>query len=163
MFSIFDLVIGAVGIRLTRLIKKITNKPDIVFVTQNIGFGGNTNYQELLEIGVTSILDLRKEKSHSVSHEKISYLKIGIPNGGIPNENQIIQMKDWINKKTSNNEVIFIHCNLGRGRATLLTSLYLASKGMNFESIMKLITTRRFVYLNKKQLFCLKRYIQNYF
>lgn len=159
MFSKLDLVIGAIGIRILRYYERIIKKPDIFFVKPKIGFGGYTNYDALAELGITSILDLRKEESKAKFSKNISYHKIGISNGSIPSEHQIIQIKKWFKEKLNNSETIFIHCNLGRGRATLVTSLYFAFEGYDFNSIIKLVKKRKFVYLNKKQLECLKNYI----
>ena len=47
MFTKIDLLVGAVGIRLSRKLKKIRNIPDVVFVKGNLAFGGYTPYEEL--------------------------------------------------------------------------------------------------------------------
>lgn len=161
MFSKVNLITGAIGIRLTRFFKIITKKPDVVFVNEQLGFGGYTDYEKLTELGITSILDLRNETKTPHVNNRFSYYKIGIPDGHIPTEEQIFQIRNWIKKKIVLGETIFIHCNLGRGRATLITSLYLGFEGKDFKTIMKLIKKRKFVYLNEIQLKCLKDHLKN--
>jgi protein-tyrosine phosphatase len=51
---------------------------------------------------------------------------------------------------------VFIHCNLGRGRATLTTFSYLLKVGIEWEDALRTIKRRRFVYLNRKQINFLK-------
>jgi len=157
LFSKSDLVIGAIGIRASRMYKKIRNIPDIIFIKQNLGFGGATSYQELEKLGFTAILDLRNESLREVVENKsIKYEKIGIPDGLAPSKSQISQIISWMTENLNSGEKIFVHCNLGRGRATLVVSLYLLSRGETLDSALRLVRKRRFVYLSKLQLNCLK-------
>ena len=152
MFSIFDLVIGAAGIRLMRKYKKIRNIPDLVFVTDNLAFGGITPYNELFKSKIDIVIDLRAEAAQeNVDNNSLVYHKIDLKDGGVPTDSQIIQVHKLINEGKKRNKIIFIHCNLGRGRATLITMSYLLNEGYEWETAMKKIKTRRFVYRNKKQ------------
>ena len=157
MFSVCDLLIGAAGIRLMRKYKKVRNIPDIVYVKKNLAFGGITSYEELKKIGINSVLDLRVERPNEIIDDiKLEYMKIGIPDGSIPNELQINQIYKIV-KEEKEGKTVFIHCNLGRGRATLVTLLYLLKDGVSWEMALKKIKKRKFVYLNKKQLEFLKK------
>jgi len=160
MFSIFDLVIGAIGIRLTRKYKKLRNIPDLVFITDNLAFGGVTPYDKILKSKIDIIIDLREEVTlEDVDDDSLDYYKIGFKDGHVPTDSQIDQIHHLINEGKKQNKTIFIHCNLGRGRATLTAMSYLLSDGYDWKTALKKIRTRRFVYLNKKQLnFLLQRW-----
>jgi len=158
MFSIFDLVIGAVGIRLMRKYKKIRNIPDIVFVTDNLAFGGVTHYNKMLKSKIDIIIDLRLETAHeNVDSDSFEYHKIGFTDGSDPTDSQINEINELINDGKKRGKTIFVHCNLGRGRATLATMSYLLNNGYNWKTALRKIRARRFVYLNKKQWDFLKK------
>ena len=163
MFSIFDLVIGAIGIRLTRKYKKLRNIPDLVFITDNLAFGGVTPYDKILKSKIDIIIDLREEVTlEDVNDDSLDYYKIGFKDVSIPNNSQISQINKLINEGKKRGKTIFVHCNLGRGRATLTTMYYLLDNGVDWNTALKKIKTRKFVYLNKKQLnFLLNRWNEN--
>lgn len=162
MFSIFDLVSGAIGIRLMRKYKKIRNIPDVVFVTDNLAFGGETPYNNKLKLKIDIIIDLRTEASQeNVDNNSIEYHKIGFDDGSVPTVSQIDQIHELINEGKKRNKTIFIHCNLGRGRATLTTMTYLLNEGHDWKTALKKIKKRRFIYLNKKQLDFLKKHYRD--
>ena len=151
-FQKHDLIIGAIGIRLMRKLKQRRNEADVVFIDKNLTFGGITKYEKLSKSGITAILDLREEEPDEKTNRlNLKYLKIGIPDGSIPTSNQISKIIKWVKERRDNNDIVFIHCNLGRGRATLMTMSYLLDDGFDWESALKKIRKRRFVYLNKKQ------------
>jgi len=159
MFTKIDLIIGAIGIRLSRKFKKIRNQPDVVFVKENLAFGGYTPYEELKKYKINTIIDLRIETpSPDIDYEFVEYHKIGIVDGSVPNNSQINQIHKIISEKETQRKAVFIHCNLGRGRATLVTMSYLLRDGFDWSSAWKKVKQRRFVYLNKKQIEFLKTY-----
>jgi len=152
MFSIIDLVVGAIGIRITRKYKKISEIPDVVFVKENLAFGGITSYNQLSKFKIDFIMDLRLECPDEIIDKKLfGYEKIGIPDGGIPTPAQINQIEKIVKEKLKSKQSIFIHCNLGRGRATLVTLLFLLHENIKLEDGLKMVKKRRFVYLNKNQ------------
>jgi len=158
VFSIFDLAIGAIGIRLSRKYKKIRNIPDLVFVTENLAFGGGTPYNKKLKSKIDIIIDLRAEEAQeNVDNSSLEYHKMGFTDGSIPTDSQIDQIHKLINEGKKRDKTIFVHCNLGRGRATLTTMSYLLNDGYDWETALKKIRTRRYVYLNKKQWNFLKK------
>jgi len=159
MFTKIDLLVGAVGIRLGRKLKKIRNIPDVVFVKGNLAFGGYTPYEELQKLKINTIIDLRIETPEEILDRKMfEYHKIGIEDGSFPSESQINQIHKIIAEKEKQGKTIFIHCNLGRGRATLITMSYLLRDGMDWEIALEKIKKRRYVYLNKNQIGFLKKY-----
>lgn len=163
-FQKHDLIIGAIGIRLMRKLKQRRNEADVVFVDENLTFGGMTNYEKLSQCGITSILDLREEEPHEkTNHLNIKYLKIGIPDGSIPTSNQISEIIKWVKEGRDNDDIVFVHCNLGRGRATLVTILCLISDGISLEQAMTLVKKRSYVYLNKNQLKCVKNFESSFY
>jgi len=163
-FQKHDLIIGAIGIRLMRKLKQRRNEADVVFIDKNLTFGGITNYEKLSKSGITAILDLREEEPDEKTNRlNLKYLKIGIPDGSIPTSNQISKIIKWVKERRDNNDIVFIHCNLGRGRATLVTILCQISEGMSFEQAITLVKKRRFVYLNKNQLKCVKNFESSFF
>jgi len=159
MFTKIDLLVGAVGIRLSRKLKKILNRPDVVYVKNNLAFGGHTPYEELQKLKIDTIIDLRIETpSELIDREVFEYHKIGIEDGDIPTKSQINQIHKIISEKESQGKTTFIHCNLGRGRATLTIFSYLLKEGNNWETALKIIRKRKYVHLNKKQLNFLKNW-----
>jgi len=152
MFTLFDLAIGAVGIRISRKYKKIRNIPDIVYVKKNLAFGGVTSYGELVKLKIDSVIDLRAETPiENIENNLIEYKKIGFLDGDVPTFSQIDMIHKIINEREKQGKTVFIHCNLGRGRATLMTMSYLLKQGLDLDTALKKIRKRRFVYLNKKQ------------
>ena len=157
MFTKIDLIIGAVGIRLSRKFKKIRYQPDVIFVKENLAFGGYTPYEELQKLKINTIIDLRVETPpETIDNEIFEYHKIGITDGSIPAKSQIIQIHKIISENELKGKAIFIHCNLGRGRATLATMSYLLKDGFDWQTAWKMVKQRRFVFLNKKQIRFLK-------
>ena len=157
--STFDLIRGAIGIRLVRKYRSLFNVPDIVFVKENLAFEGITSYLELEKKGIATILDLRAETpEEKISNVKLRYKKIRIIDSGIPSNSQIDQIISWIKDSLDSGEKVFVHCNLGRGRASLIIAMYLIFDGMSLELSLNLIKKRKFTYLNQKQLDFLKNY-----
>ena len=158
MFSTFDLAIGAIGIRLMRKYKKIRNISDLVFVTDNLAFGGVTPYNKLLKSKIDIVIDLRDETpNENVDDGSLEYHKIGFKDGSVPTDSQMTQILELINEGKKRDKIIFVHCNLGKGRATLTTMSYLLNDGYDWETALKKIKKRRFVYLNKKQFNYIKK------
>lgn len=156
MFGIIDHVIGAYTVRIHRFLVNISKKPDMNFVIPNLYVGGNGSIDRLSKEGIDAILDLRNEKiddQEMISKYLINFLHLPIQDREIPSKKQISQALNWIQENLDNKKKVFIHCNLGRGRAPLIVSLYLISKGMNMkESIQKLKKNRKYTFFNKKQL-----------
>ncbi|MCI4439439.1 dual specificity protein phosphatase family protein [archaeon] len=160
MFSVLDLICGAVFIRVERMIKRIKKKPDIVFLTSNLAIGGYTDYS-LLVGKVDCILDLREEAASLEDFAKklgFEYLKVGIKDGGSPTLEQANLIVSWIEDKLKNNKRVLVHCNLGRGRAPLVACIFLSSKGLSLNDYLNLVKRKRkYVYFSREQLKTLKQ------
>jgi len=165
MFGKIDHVSGAVLVRIRRLLLKAKNNPDISFLNPNLGVGGACNVEGIANYGINSILDLREESMDNPEQIKkfgINYLRIQISDRGIPSIQETMMAVEWIKSKLSDNDKVFIHCTLGRGRGPLLAILYLIYQGTDkIEAITNVKKTRRYVYLNSKQLEFITEF-QNY-
>ena len=157
MFTFIDLLTGAIGIRLMRKYKKIRKIPDVVFVKPYLAFGGYTFYEDLKKMKIDTIIDLRAEVSEELIEDNtLDYFKIGIIDGSVPSEDQINYIHKIIFENERRKKIVFIHCNLGRGRATLAIMSYLLVD-QNWDTVLKKVRLRRFVYLNKIQINFLKK------
>lgn len=156
LFSQLDHIYGALGIRIKKIFCRINKKPDISIIDNFISIGGSTTIKGLSKKGITAIVDLRNEDMDDPIHiQKYSmdYLRVGLIDRGIPTDIQAKEIIDWINEKIDRGNKIFVHCNLGRGRAAVIACIYLISKGMTYhDSIYFVKKHRKYVYLNKKQL-----------
>ena len=155
LFNNFDHIYGACAVRIHRIYCKIRRIPDISIITDFISIGGSTTIEGLSKNGVSAIVDLRIEDDDDpiqIEKYSIDYLKIGIVDKGIPSEIQAKEVTNWIHKKINTGSKVFVHCNLGRGRAATMACLYLISKGMTVSDSISLVKkNRKYVYLNKKQ------------
>jgi len=165
MFGKIDHVSGAVLVRIRRLLLKAKNNPDISFLNPNLGVGGACNVEGIANYGIKSILDLREESMDNPEQIKklgINYLRIQISDRGIPSIQDTMMAVEWIKSKLSDNDKVFIHCTLGRGRGPLLAVLYLIYQGTEkIEAIKNVKKIRRYSYLNSKQLEFITEF-QNY-
>jgi len=156
MFSTFDHVTGAIGVRVRRFYLSVRKKPDLSFLDTNLGVGGACNIEDLTKEGIQSILDLRQEKGdnpHELEKYNIKYLQIKIADRSIPTISEIKKGIEWIALNIEQKKKVFVHCNLGRGRGPLLVILYLISKGQDKDEAIKYVKKiRRYSYLNKNQL-----------
>ncbi len=165
MFGKIDHVSGAVLVRVRRLLLKAKNNPDISFLTPNLGVGGACNVSFIADYGIKSILDLREESMDNPKQIKkfgINYLRIKISDRGIPSIEDTMTSVEWLKSRLSDNDKVFIHCTLGRGRGPLLAVLYLIWEGTDkIEAIKNVKNIRRYTYLNSKQLKFISEF-QNY-
>jgi len=156
IFGTIDHVIGAGEVRIHRYLMNILKKPDISFVIPNLFVGGSNKIENLAEVGIDAILDLRKEKmddQNKILNHSMIFSHIPIQDRESPSKEQITQALDWIKNNLDNGKKVFIHCNLGRGRGPLIIALYLISQGMDKEeSINHVKNIRKFTFFNIKQL-----------
>ena len=165
MFGVSDHIIGAVSVRLRRIIFRLMDKADISYVNPNLGVGGVCSIKSLLKENIHTILDLRGEAEHSPEELKkfsIYYLRLEVNDRGVPNLASAIKVIKWVKLNLDQDKKVFIHCNLGRGRAPLLATIYLISQGMKSENAIRLIKeTRIYSYFNNKQLQWIKEFENN--
>ena len=156
MFSTIDHLTGAVGVRLQRVALTLLGKPDLTFLDQNLAIGGHCNIKKLWKNNIQAILDLREENQDSPQElEKYSmqYLRLPISDSSTPTLENALNAIQWIKSRLDDNRKVFVHCNLGRGRAPLLACTYLISQGIDKENALRIVQKKRkYTYLNKKQL-----------
>lgn len=145
---------GAFIVRIHRFFLTLNKKPDAVLIYPNLFFGGYSSLTALKKIGITSIVDLTENQYNKNNSNKFSieYYGLPIPDRGIPTIDEAFTAVKWIHNQLENTRKVFVHCNLGRGRGPLLTTLYLLYIGMNQNDAIKLLRKKRsFVFLNTKQ------------
>ena len=146
---------GALGVRVRRFRLKREGMPDVSFINDNLALGGVSDIENLARIGIRCVLDLRKEAQddlEKIQVHSMNYLRMEVNDRGVPSINQAVEAIKWIKSHTANNKV-FIHCNLGRGRAPTVAVLYLIHEGMRSEEAIKTIKkVRKYSYFNKTQL-----------
>jgi len=166
MFSVLDHVCGAIDVRINRFFLKIFRKPDATLIKHNMFLGGVNDITILSKLGICGILDLREEIDDNLLELKkhsISFLNIKIKDRTCPSKKQSLQAIYHLNEMLKENKKIFVHCNLGRGRAPLILCLYLISTGMKSRDAILLIKSkRRYVFLNKIQLTFLENFEKQY-
>jgi hypothetical protein len=159
IFGILDHLSGALRVRLRRLILKLGATPDLSFINEDLAIGGVCKTDGLWKSGIQAVLDLRQEAHDDpevIRKYSLDYLKIGVPDRGTPSAEDALHALEWIEEQLRNKKKIFIHCNLGRGRAPLLACIYLISQGMNVENAINLVKgVRSYTYFNSDQLKCL--------
>jgi len=156
MFNKFDHASGAVRVRIRRFFLGIKKNPDISFLEENLGVGGACDIEGLVKSGIKSVLDLRDETEDNpsdIAKYKINYLQIKIPDRSIPTLSDAKNGVEWIRSNIEQNNKVFVHCNLGRGRGPLFAVLYLISQGKDKDEAIRYVKKiRSYSYFNKNQL-----------
>lgn len=131
-------------------------------VTSNLFIGSVNEIKNLNKIKINTILDLREENHDNYNELKkysIDYLRVGIPDRDVPSIEQAKTVLQWISSNLEKKRRIFIHCNLGRGRAPLIACIYFIEHGMNkLEALQLIKNIRSYTYFNSKQLKWIKEY-----
>lgn len=160
-----DLVAGGILARLMRWMALFCLRPNIDRITPNLWIGGTNNPKLILLEGFNAVLDLRtkvdtKYKRFLEDHG-ITYVNVEIPDDyGAPPE-VLSKIVDWLIDRVQSQEKILVHCNLGRGRATLAIGAYLVSRGDEPEEAIKRIQRARQVsFLNDRQKEALQKYFE---
>jgi len=89
--------------------------------------GAIDNYDKLVELGITMIINLRAEQHDDIcelTKRNISYYWIPITDWHAPRSDQIDTFLNIIN----NNDKILIHCAVGKGRTGFFAVVYLIDK-----------------------------------
>jgi len=162
MFNSFDHVDGAARVRLRRLFLKKRNVPDVSYVNQSLAVGGHSSIESLHKFRFDAILDLRDEAQDDKNELKkysISYMRVPTKDREIPTLENIFSAITWLKSKLDEEQKVFIHCNLGRGRAPFIATCFLISNGMEIKDAIKTIKkVRRYTFFNKKQLEMIQRF-----
>jgi protein-tyrosine phosphatase len=155
-FNKYDHITGAINVRLHRFFLHLVGKSDVSFIQPNLFVGGANKISTLSKEGFNAILDLRDDKEddpHELEKHSIDYLRIKIPDRNVPSVGEAYKAISWIKSNLEKGKKTLVHCNLGRGRASLIVSTYLISQGMPEIDIVRLLKeNRKYVFLNSKQL-----------
>ncbi len=166
MFSLWDHLLGALTVRIHRFLLNLNEKPDAVLISTNLFFGGYSSLLTLKKFGINSIVDLTENQHNKNNSNKflINYFSLPIPDRGIPTIDEVLTTVKWIQNQLENNEKVFVHCNLGRGRGPLIIALYLVYTGINKNDVIKLLRKKRhYVFFNHKQQEFIDLFEKNYF
>ena len=155
MKNFVGLMVGAVASRIRRLSRSIRNEPDLDYVNDWLAVGGSSDYNLIPKAGIEAVLDLRAE-APSMEREAdrlgLYYKRVGILDGGTPTIDQVREAVDWVIEQRRMGRRVLIHCNLGRGRAPLMTSIVLATiDHMGAEALKAVERVRPYIYLNGRQ------------
>ena len=166
MFDTLDHILGAITIRILRKYLKIKRKPDLVYFDEFLAVGGVSKLELIKKEGINAILDMRMEDYHNEINLKklnIAYMRLKVPDRGFPSINDSSNAIEWINNHKKNGHKVLIHCNLGRGRAPLMSIAYLISEGIKRnKAIQRIKDIRKSIFLNKDQLKFLEIFEKKY-
>lgn len=103
------------------------------------GAPDDAGYRALAAAGVTTIIDLRAERSGRVAHELLDELGlrwVGIPvrDGQAPTAAQAVALVDAV---ASSPGVTYVHCGAGVGRTGALVGAYRVAGGASWRSAMR--------------------------
>jgi len=128
----------------SRLSKNNISRLDKVF------FGPALSYGKLKKLGIKSIIDLREdhERSRVRVPSGINYYNFPIKDDSAPSVESFSSLISLINRCLQKGNV-YVHCRLGRGRAPMVVTAYLISKGLSLEtSYQTVYDVRPYSYLN---------------
>jgi len=138
-FTKLDLILGAIYVRINRLIKKILRRHDINKVTKGLFIGG----RPLLLLKGFKIINLE------------GYIE----ENNVPSLTTVVSINNEIERAVKNNDKVLLHCRLGRSRAPMIAVYYLMNQGFNIDNCIRIVReVRKGVFLNKKQLKFLRRF-----
>lgn len=89
--------------------------------------GAIDNYDELVELGITMIINLRAEQHDDIcelTKRNIAYYWIPVADWGAPRSDQIKTFLDIIDR----DDKILVHCAVGKGRTGFFAVAYLIDK-----------------------------------
>jgi rhodanese-related sulfurtransferase len=120
-------------------------------ITPRLWLGGaptyRRDYQALLTLRITAVLDLRAERSDDIGfldRHGITHRKIRVPDVTAPNEDALAEAVDWIDAQLADGRTVLVHCAKGRGRSAAVVAAYLMkADGMSFDEARRLLKSRR--------------------
>lgn len=166
--GIFNLVVGGVQARLMRMQAISSSHLNANEITENIWVGGANSPELVAKQNFSVVFDLREfDDSKYVDVLKshgIEYINVKILDHYGASPEILSQIVAEISQKVSEGKKILVHCNLGRGRSTLVVAAYLISQGMSPEDAKRKIREKRSVtYMNEKQRKALNDYADAFF
>ena len=132
-FGTKDLIFGFIGNRLRRVFRK----PDIDWINSYLAIGGETTIPGYMNIHV---IDLTKVET--------------IGEGKYPLYGHVDATVDRIKELIYHNEMVFVHCRVGRGRAPLIAICYLMKyQDMSLDGAIRHVRRMRpYIHLTKDQM-----------
>ncbi len=132
------------------------SRPNTNEITENVWVGGVNSPELVVSQNFDVVFDLReiddsKYRNFLKNHD-IEYVNVKVPDryGAAPEV--LSQIVGLINEKVGEGRKILVHCNLGRGRSTLVVAAYLVNQGLSTEDAIRKIKEKRNVtYLNERQ------------
>ena len=154
--ELWDLMAGAVLARLYKILSLVRLRPNMNRITQNIWVGGVNHPHFIVDKGFDAMVDLRiKNDDKYNSHLQklgIKCLKRPVPDGSGISPKDLLDTVEWIIARVRTGAKVLIHCDLGRGRASLVTTSYLVYSGLDPETALMVVKKkRRITYLNSQQ------------
>lgn len=154
--ELWDLMVGAVLARLYKVLSLSRLRPNMNIITQNVWVGGRNHPYFIADMGFDAVVDLRKKadgKYNSYLQKSgIEYLRRPIPDGSGTSPRDLLETVEWIVARVRTGAKVLIHCDLGRGRAALVTSSYLVYSGLDPETALTFVKKKRKItYLNRRQ------------
>lgn len=152
----WDLIVGAVLARLYKTLSLLRLRPNMNRVTQNVWVGGVNHPYFIVDKGFDAVVDLRKkddDKYNSYLEKSgIKCLEKPMPDGAGISPRDLLDTVEWIVARVGTEGKVLIHCDLGRGRAPLVTSSYLVHFGLDPETALRFVKKkRRVTHLNSQQ------------
>ncbi|RLI13476.1 hypothetical protein DRO35_00125 [Candidatus Bathyarchaeota archaeon] len=150
------MLIGAVRARLMKWRALVGLGINANMVMEKLWIGGLNSPALILSEGFNAVVDLREKNTDDyrifLENHGVDYLNVKIPDGGGASPMILFEIVKWIREKIMGGKKVLVHCNLGRGRSTLVVAAYIVSTGISPEEAVKIIKSKRsVVFLNNEQ------------
>lgn len=155
MIDSVDLVVGGIVARCAKCSAAMKLRPNMSRVTEKVWIGGVNHPDLIVSGGFDAVLDLRENVPESYHRELIEhgieYMNLPVRDGlGVP-LGVLRSAATWIDRRSASGKVL-VHCNLGRGRASVAVAAYLIHVGSCPEEALRIIKSSRWVmYVNPAQ------------
>jgi predicted ATP-grasp superfamily ATP-dependent carboligase len=116
-------------------------------------FGPVMSYKKLGKLGIKSIIDLREDSEKTLLNKSnnFEYYDFPIKDDSAPDPNSFLMLTSMIDRLVKKGP-IYIHCRLGRGRASMAVIAFLIYKGTSIGKAYSIVyEARPFSYLNNVQ------------
>lgn len=160
--TLIDLLTGAFKARISKLIAKTLGIPNFDQLDDNLWFGGLNPVTLIVKHDFKRVLDLRDEAETDygsrLNQNGVEYNNAKILDTHGITATELDNLVKWIQ---SSDEKTLIHCNLGRGRAAMVSIAYLLKNEYNLDDAIEYTRKRRSVmYVNMNQRHSLHSYIE---
>ena len=91
------------------------------------------DYRALVRRGITHVVDLRAEEmddERSLGALGIRHLYVPVPDRSIPTDEQFDLLERWVNEAETAGGVVYLHCQAGLQRTTVVAAALLVRRGM---------------------------------